>query len=95
MKRLRILVLTVLLAGAIAWQPLRAADAGGEFSTEARTKLIAPHLADIDREFRDYAEKKRLPGAAWGIVLDGALVHSGTLGWADCATRGSSPCTIR
>ena len=87
MYRLRILVLTVLLAGAIAWQPLRAANAVGEFSTEARTKLIAPHLADIDREFRDYAEKKRLPGAAWGIVLDGALVHSGTLGWADVERR--------
>ncbi len=44
-------------------------------------------LPEIDREFRDYADKKGYPGLVWGLVLDGALVHTGAVGFADVAKK--------
>ena len=71
----RIICSLMLLLAAAA---TRAAD----FTPSARRAAISPFLAEVDDEFRRFAEEKRVPGLVWGIVLDAELVHTGNLGWA-------------
>lgn len=58
-----------------------------DFSPAARRAIVAPHLAEVDAEFRRFADEKNLPGAVWGIVIDADLVHTGTFGLADVDRR--------
>lgn len=76
----RIICSLMLLLAAAA---TRAAD----FTPSARRAAISPFLAEVDDEFRRFAEEKRVPGLVWGIVLDAELVHTGNLGWADVEHR--------
>src|SRR5262249_59578042 len=48
---------------------------------------LATAFADVDRLFKDYVTEAHVPGAAWGIVVDGALVHTGTAGFRDVAAK--------
>ena len=45
--------------------------------------------ADIDKLFQDFARANHVPGAAWGIVADGRLVHSGASGYRELTTRSA------
>jgi len=51
-----------------------------------RTKLPAA-FAEVDRLMRDYATQAHAPGAAWGIVVDGQLAHTGSTGFRDVAAQ--------
>ena len=51
-----------------------------------RAKLAAA-FAEVDRLFRDYATQVHAPGAAWGIVVDGELAHTGVTGFRDVAVQ--------
>src|SRR5262249_15163649 len=51
-----------------------------------RAKL-ATAFAEIDRLFTEFAKEQHVPGAAWGIVVDGELAHSGATGFRDIATK--------
>ena len=53
------------------------------FTDPDRRARLDALLPEIDREFRDYATRRAYPGLVWGIVLDGALVHSGATGLAN------------
>jgi CubicO group peptidase (beta-lactamase class C family) len=53
---------------------------------------LAAAFAEIDRVVADFASREHVPGAAWGIVIDGALVHTGTIGIRDVAAK--SPVTV-
>ncbi len=37
-------------------------------------------FADIDRAFVEFTKTAHVPGAAWGIVIDGELAHAGSTG---------------
>jgi CubicO group peptidase (beta-lactamase class C family) len=37
--------------------------------------------------FRDFVTEAHVPGAAWGIVIDGELAHSGAAGYRDVAAK--------
>jgi len=52
-----------------------------------RAARLAAAFPEVDRVFREYAERVHIPGAAWGIVVDGRLVHIGTHGVRDVAMR--------
>jgi len=54
--------------------------------TDRRAKL-APAFADIDRLFTEFAKTAHAPGAAWGIIVDGQLAHSGSTGVRDVASN--------
>ena len=69
-------------------------------AVEASFKPPAPHFADperraklaaafpqIDTIFREFASRSHVPGAAWGIIIDGELAHSGSTGYLDIATK--------
>ncbi|HEX3702082.1 MAG TPA: serine hydrolase domain-containing protein [Vicinamibacterales bacterium] len=48
-----------------------------------RAAKLKTAFPDIDRLFREFAADGHVPGAAWGIVVDGELVHVGTTGLRD------------
>ena len=47
------------------------------------------NYADVDRLFEDFAAANHVPGAAWGIVVDGRLVHSGAAGFRELDTKST------
>src|SRR5262249_52693449 len=51
-----------------------------------RTKPPAA-FAEVDRLFRGYAGQSHAPGAAWGVIGDGELAHTGTMGFRDVAAQ--------
>src|SRR2546425_7501326 len=42
-----------------------------------------------DRLFKDFAAQAHVPGAAWGIVIDGQLAHTGAAGVRDVAAKAA------
>lgn len=64
------------MASAQSYKPAVFADAD-------RLKKIESTYAIIDKLYKDYAEKNHWPGMAYGIVVDGKLVHSGGIGYTD------------
>jgi len=53
------------------------------FTDANRLKNIEAAYPVIDRVYKDYAEKHHWPGMVYGIVVDGKLVHTGGMGYAD------------
>jgi CubicO group peptidase (beta-lactamase class C family) len=60
-------------------------------SLPAGAQTLNSAFPDVDRLVREFAAREHIPGAAWGIVVDGKLVHAGTTGVRDIATK--SPVT--
>ncbi len=52
-----------------------------------RAAAFAPAFPEVDRAFTDYAREAHVPGMAWGVIVDGRLVHAGTFGVQDTATQ--------
>jgi CubicO group peptidase (beta-lactamase class C family) len=46
-------------------------------------------FAGVDRLFQDFAAANHVPGAAWGIIVDGKLTHAGATGYRELATKSS------
>jgi CubicO group peptidase (beta-lactamase class C family) len=57
-----------------------------QFSDRDRKAKLSTAFADIDRLFAEFAKSAHVPGAAWGIVIDGELAHSGSAGVRDVAS---------
>jgi len=75
--------LTISGTGAVAPFDSRALAQGGQVD---RAKLPAA-FAEVDRLLRDYATQAHAPGAAWGIIVNGQLAHTGTTGFRDVAAQ--------
>ena len=45
--------------------------------------------ADIDALLTNFAAANHVPGAAWGIVVDGRLAHTGVAGYRELATKSA------
>ena len=56
------------------------------FADPARREKLASGFAEVDRVFAEFHERERVPGVAYGVVVDGELVHQAA--WA-CAIRAS------
>lgn len=52
-----------------------------------RLSKIEMLFSEMDAIYREYAEKHHFPGYAYGIVLDGRLVHVGSGGFSDVEKR--------
>src|SRR5919201_1364815 len=46
-------------------------------------------FADVDKLFQDFASANHVPGAVWGVVIDGRLAHTGATGYRELATKSS------
>ena len=53
------------------------------FTDGDRNKKIAAAFPAVEKIYRDYALKNHFPGLAFGIVVDGQLVYSGSMGYTD------------
>jgi CubicO group peptidase (beta-lactamase class C family) len=57
------------------------------FTDTARRSKLAGAFSDIDGLFREFVAAAHVPGAAWGIVIDGELAHTGAIGVRDVTTK--------
>ncbi len=57
------------------------------FTDGGRLKKIEAVLPTIDKLYHDYAEQNHFPGFTYGLVVDGKLVHSGSLGFTDVGKK--------
>ena len=94
--RMWIPVVLVTTAGAVALAQQAVAPAAPFADPDRRAKL-ATAFADVDRILADFATSVHVPGAAWGIVIDGELAHLGAMGVArrrgEGAGRRATPCS--
>ena len=45
------------------------------------------NFADVDKLFQDFASANHVPGAAWGVIVDGKLTHTGATGYREIAGK--------
>jgi CubicO group peptidase (beta-lactamase class C family) len=57
------------------------------FSDPDRRSRLSAAFRDIDRVVESFVQRARVPGAAWGIVIDGHLAHSGRTGYRDIPSK--------
>src|SRR4029453_3057713 len=57
------------------------------FSDPNRRAKLSTAFDDIDRVFKDFVATSRVPGAAWGIIIDGELAHTGSAGYRDVTSK--------
>jgi len=58
-----------------------------DFADPDRLAKLSAALPEVDRLMRGFAERSRVPGIAYGIIVDGRVVHVGTSGLRDVASR--------
>jgi CubicO group peptidase (beta-lactamase class C family) len=56
---------------------------------QSRAQLLAPAFPEIDRLLKTFAEQQHVPGIAYGVLVDGVLVHTGAVGVREIA--GGTP----
>ncbi len=61
------------------------------FTDPARRQKLAQAFPAIDQLMKDFTMREHVPGAVWGIVIDGELAHTGVLGYRDVPAK--SPVT--
>ena len=86
MMRRVLLVLCIATAGGAAAQA---------FTDTGRAARVQALMPEIDKLYADLAAKEHLPGVVYGIVLDGKLVHSRALGFANLETKLSAASDTR
>jgi CubicO group peptidase (beta-lactamase class C family) len=57
------------------------------FSDPDRRAKLSTAFPEVDKLFREFAAREHVPGASWGILIDGELAHSGTAGYRDISVR--------
>ena len=77
MRTLRILVPVLLTASTVS-----TAQTPG-FSDPNRLARLSSTFPEIDRVFRQHAEREHIPGGVWAIVIDGKVAHIGVTGLRD------------
>ncbi len=53
----------------------------------SRAQQFAPAFAEIDQLMKTFAEQQHVPGIAYGVLVDGALVHTGAVGVREIAGK--------
>ncbi len=91
MKTLRVLPAALaLLATPLVAQPAateRDDAPPARFADPDRVAKLSSAFAPIDSAFRAFLERTHVPGAAWGIIIDGKLAHVGVAGHRDLESR--------
>jgi CubicO group peptidase (beta-lactamase class C family) len=53
------------------------------FTDPERVQKLESTMPEVDRLFAEYARNRKVPGMAWGVVIDGRLAHAGSTGVQD------------
>ena len=77
----------VVLAGLVAQGAPTFKAPVPRFADPDRRAKLEKAFPEIDRLFQDYATAAHVPGAAWGIIIDGQLAHTGVTGYRDVPSR--------
>lgn len=88
LRSLSSLILTLLSFVVLAQDKIVASNPNASyrspvFTDAARLEKISTYFPLVAKIYNDYAEKNHFPGYAFGIMLDGKLVFSGSGGYAD------------
>lgn len=75
-------VLAVILAAG----PLEA-RAQASFTDSGRLAKLRTAIPEIDRVVREFAEKSHVPGVAYGLIVDGKLIHVGVAGLREVPSK--------
>ena len=59
------------------------------FADAARRDKLAAAFPEIDGLVTAFLRERRVPGAAWGVVIDGELAHLGVAGYRDLASKSA------
>jgi CubicO group peptidase (beta-lactamase class C family) len=73
---MRILIVSLFFASFLHAQP-------AVFTDSDRAEKVASTAAVVDEIFREYADRRHMPGFAYGVVLDGKLLYAGHFGYAN------------
>ena len=67
--------------------PPQGAHPPAAFADAGRRAKLATAFPGIDRLVAAFMERTHVPGAAWGIVIDGELAHMGVAGYRELSTK--------
>src|SRR4030095_14681684 len=84
-RRSPLFAIASLLGPALLSAQVPAAPLG--FSDPQRVARLSSIFGDIDRAFREHAQREHIPGAVWAIVIDGRVAHIGATGFRDVASK--------
>ncbi len=79
----------VLIAGLFAQSAPTFKAPEPRFADPGRRAKLEKAFPEIDRLFQEYAVSAHVPGAAWGIIIDGELAHTGVTGYRDVPSKAS------
>jgi CubicO group peptidase (beta-lactamase class C family) len=79
--------IAVFLALLVALQAPGFKAPAPRFADPDRAATLARAYPEIDRLFEQFAADQHVPGAAWGVIVDGALVHTGVTGYRDLPSK--------
>lgn len=84
---LLVVATTFMPVPATAQQPsLASAAPPARFEDPERLAKLRSAFPAVDQVMREFAERSRVPGVAYGIIVDGQLVHAGTAGLREVAS---------
>jgi CubicO group peptidase (beta-lactamase class C family) len=58
-----------------------------QFSDTDRLAKLGKAFPEIDRLMQGFAERSKVPGIAYGVIVDGKLAHVGTVGFRDLSSH--------
>jgi CubicO group peptidase (beta-lactamase class C family) len=67
-----------------AQKPNAGETAFGDPDRIAKLERVMP---EVDRLMREFADRSHVPGIAYGIIVDGTILHAGAVGLRDVAAR--------
>ena len=79
-------VVAAAVTSSASAQPASSVAPPPRFSDPQRAAKLATAFPEIDRIMREFAQRAKVPGIAYGIVIDGRLAHIGTAGVRDVAS---------
>ena len=59
------------------------------FTDPNRNARLQSAFSALDRVFADFISREHVPGAAWGIVIDGKLAHVGVAGYRELSSKAA------
>jgi CubicO group peptidase (beta-lactamase class C family) len=83
MRRLALALLPVLACSSSDASPGLGDYSPARFTDPARVQKLQSAFPAIDSLFRAFAKANHVPGIAYGVLIDGALAHTGTAGLRD------------
>jgi len=86
-RALALVAFALVLSPAVSAQNATYKAPPAQFADTARRAKLEAAFPEIDRLFRDFTTARHIPGAAWGIIIDGQLAHTGVTGYRDVPSK--------